>query len=255
MQNRFSNGNQRAPLEASGEMGFEFSFAFQPIVNADTREIISFEALVRGPHGEPSGWVFAQVPRARFARFDEMCRQKAIHLASRLKIDNRLNLNISPEALFHTDMTITATFKASIDSGIPVGNIIFEVLEHENMTDRRNLLQYLRIIQDFGFKTAFDDFGAGYSGLKLLVEYQPTFIKLDRQLIGNIHLNPVMQSIVRGIQDICKQLSVEIVAEGVEKAGEYHWLRDLGIKNFQGFFFAKPVFEALPDVANRVFSF
>ncbi|HUI89300.1 MAG TPA: EAL domain-containing protein [Anaerolineales bacterium] len=244
-QDRLSNGK--------GEIGFEFSFAFQPIVNAETREIISFEALVRGPHGEPSAWVFAQVPSNRIARFDEVCRWKAINLASHLRIAHRLNLNMSAHALYQIDMTITATFNASIESGIPVRNIVFEVLEDKSMTDRENLLQYLRVIRDFGFKTAFDDFGAGYSGLNLLVEYQPNYIKLDRHLIGNIHQNPVMQSIVLGIRKICDQLSIEIVAEGVEQAGEYQWLREMGIRNFQGYYFARPVFEALPDVANRVF--
>lgn len=241
------------PLIAPGEIDFEFSFAFQPIVNAHSREIISFEALVRGPRGEPSASVFAQVPKQRFAKFDEICRQKAIHLASQLKITNRLNLNMSAQALYQADLTITATFKASIEYGIPVQNIVFEVLENENMTDQRGLLQYLRIIKDFGFRTAIDDFGAGYSGLNLLVEYQPTFIKLDRHLIGNIHRNPVMQSIVLGIRRMCEQLSVEIVAEGVEEAGEYVWLREAGISNFQGYYFARPVFEALPEVANKVF--
>jgi EAL domain-containing protein (putative c-di-GMP-specific phosphodiesterase class I) len=134
-----------------------------------------------------------------------------------------------------------------------VENIVFEVLETESLTDQRNLIQYLRIIQDFGFKTAIDDFGAGYSGLNLLVKYQPNYIKLDRELIGNIHQDCVKQSIVSGIQQICKPLAIEIVAEGVETADEFHWLNDAGISIFQGYYFARPAFEALPDVANKVF--
>jgi len=134
-----------------------------------------------------------------------------------------------------------------------VGNIVFEVLETENLTDQRHLLKYLRIIQDFGFKTAIDDFGVGYSGLKLLVEYQPNYIKLDRELISNIDQDFVKQSIFSGIQQICKPLSIEIVAEGVETANEYHWLLKAGVSIFQGYYFAKPAFEALPDVANKVF--
>ena len=216
MQNWRRKTNQPMPLNARGDIGFDFSFAFQPIVDVRNREIISYEALVRGPRGEPSADVFAQVPRSNLLMFDEMCRQKAIRLASRLRIPNRLNLNLAPVGMYEVDMSITATFHASIDSGIPVENIIFEVLESENLTDQRNLLQYLRIIQDFGFRTAIDDFGVGYSGLKLLVEFQPNYIKLDRALISNIQSNPVKQSVFAGIQQICKPLSIEIVAEGVE---------------------------------------
>jgi EAL domain-containing protein (putative c-di-GMP-specific phosphodiesterase class I) len=115
------------------------------------------------------------------------------------------------------------------------------------------LLQYLQIIQDFGFKTAIDDFGVGYSGLKLLAQYQPNIIKLDRELISDIHSSLVKQSVFKGIQEICRPLSIEIIAEGVETAEEYHWLQEAGISIFQGFYFARPAFEALPDVANTLF--
>jgi EAL domain-containing protein (putative c-di-GMP-specific phosphodiesterase class I) len=242
------------PFKVNGNIGFEFSFAFQPIVDARNREIISFEALVRGPHGEPSASVFAQVPKYDFPRFDEICRSKAIYLASRLKNPKRLNLNLSAQSIYEFDLSIMTTFQASIRSGIPVENIIFEVLEMESLTDQRNLLQYLRLIQDFGFTTAIDDFGAGYSGLKLLAEYQPNYIKLDRFLIGNIQQDFVKQRIFTGVKQICEQLAIEIVAEGVENADEYHWLHEAGISIFQGYYFARPAFEALPDVANAAFS-
>jgi EAL domain-containing protein (putative c-di-GMP-specific phosphodiesterase class I) len=253
MQNWRRIVKQPAPFNTKGEIGFEFSFAFQPIVDVRNREIISYEALVRGPHGEPSASVFAQVPSYNFPKFDEICRRKAIYLASRLKIPNQLNLNMSAQGIYEVDLNITATFRASLQSGIPVENIIFEVLETENLTDQRNLLKYLQIIQDFGFKTAIDDFGVGYSGLKLLVEYQPNYIKLDRDLMSNIDQDFVKQSIFSGIQKICKSLSIEIVAEGVETADEFHWLNEAGVSIFQGYYFARPAFEALPDVANKVF--
>jgi EAL domain-containing protein (putative c-di-GMP-specific phosphodiesterase class I) len=253
MQNWHRSIKQYTPFTNGGEIGFEFSFAFQPIVDVRNREIISYEALVRGPHGEPSASVFAQVPSRNFMRFDDICRRKAIHLASRLKIPNQLNLNLHTSSIYEVDQNITATFKASRQSGIPVERIVFEVLETANLTDHRNLIKYLRIIQDFGFQTAIDDFGVGYSGLKLLVKYQPNYIKLDRDIISNIHQDNVKQSIFLGIQQICKPLSIEIVAEGVETVDEYHWLNEAGVSIFQGYYFARPAFEALPDVANRVF--
>jgi EAL domain-containing protein (putative c-di-GMP-specific phosphodiesterase class I) len=253
MQNWHRVIRQSTPFNTEGEIGFKFSFAFQPIVDVRNREIISYEALVRGPHGEPSATVFAQVPSCNIVRFDDVCRQKAIHLASRLKVPGLLNLNMHTSSMYEVDQNITATFKASKHSGIPVENIVFEVLETANLTDHRNLIKYLRIIQDFGFKTAIDDFGVGYSGLKLLVQYQPNYIKLDRDIISNIQQEHVKQSIFTGILQICKPLSIEIVAEGVETAEEYHWLNEAGVSIFQGYYFARPAFEALPDVANRVF--
>ena len=253
MRDQHRIGTLNSLINTSGEMGFKFSFAFQPIVDIRNREIISFEALVRGPRGESSASVFAQVLQNDILRFDEICRRKAINLASRLNIPNRLNLNLCAQSIFEVDLSITATFQASIQSGIPAENIIFELLETKSLTEQGNLIKYLRTIQEFGFATAIDDFGAGYSGLKLLVEYQPNFIKLDRHLIGNIQWDFVKQRIFSGIQKICESLSIEIVAEGVENVGEYHWLREAGISIFHGYYFARPAFEALPDVANKVF--
>lgn len=248
------NGREHFPYQTSGDIGFKFSFAFQPIVDASNREIISFEALVRGPHGEPSTAVFAQVNNNDFGRFDEVCRNKAIQLASKLKIAKSLSLNLSAQGLYQIDSSIIATFLASKESGIPTENIIFEVLETDNLTDQQSLLKYLNLINEFGFKTSIDDFGAGYSGLKLLVQYQPTYIKLDRHLIGNIHENKIKQSVFLGIQQICNHLSIEIVAEGVEQASEYRWLSQAGVKIYQGYYFARPAFEALPEISYKAFS-
>jgi EAL domain-containing protein (putative c-di-GMP-specific phosphodiesterase class I) len=240
-------------FSAAGGVDFFFTFAFQPIVNATTREIISFEALVRGPGGEPSAEVFALVPRENLYRFDQACRMKAIHLAKRLKIQTRLNINLFPNAVNRTGLNIRATLQTSLKEGFPVENIIFEISEAEKLENYPRVIEIFKSYKDFGFQTAIDDFGTGYSGLRMLAEYQPNYIKLDRNLIADIHEDNVKQTIVRGIGHICKQLSIEMMAEGVEIAEEYQWLRDVGINLFQGFYFARPSFEALIDVQSKLF--
>jgi EAL domain-containing protein (putative c-di-GMP-specific phosphodiesterase class I) len=232
---------------------FEFSFAFQPIVNADTREIISFEALVRGPNGEPSADVFSQVGDNIYG-FDQACRIKAIHMASRLKLRKHLNINLLPFGSYQTGMNIRATLRASENFGFPIENIVFEVTESEMLTDHRRLIDIIKMYQEFGFQTAIDDFGTGYSGLKLLVEYQPNYVKLDRNLIADIHGNEVKQTVVQGIGFICKKLGVGLMAEGVERFEEFSWLRGAGVSLFQGYYFAPPAFEALPEVAAGLYS-
>lgn len=251
MPNRGGYLLNRSPLNSKGNIDFEFSFAFQPIVDVRKKEINSFEALIRGPHGEPAASVLNRVSDENIPVFDEICRWKAIEMASRLHIPKKLNINLSAKGLYQVDLNITATFKASLNMGFPVENIIFEVIETENLTDQKNLLINLKLLQEFGFKTAIDDFGMGYSGLKLLLEYQPNFVKLDRQLISNIHGHRVKQSIFSGIQRMCEKLSIEMVAEGVETAEEYAWLENAGVAFIQGYYFARPEFEALPEVARH----
>ncbi len=239
---------------AAGDVDIEFSFAFQPIVNARTHEVISFEALVRGPGGEPSAEVFSRIPRSGLLLFDQACRLKAIQLASRLNLHTLLNINLLPKSIFPNGLNIRSTLLASLEFGIPVENIIFEVSETGRLSDYRRMIDTFKAHKDFGFKTAIDDFGTGYSGLKLLVEYQPDYIKLDRNLIADIHQDHVRQTIVQAMGLVCRQLDIEMMAEGVEKAEEYRWLHAAGINLFQGYYFARPTFEALSDVSPRVFS-
>jgi EAL domain-containing protein (putative c-di-GMP-specific phosphodiesterase class I) len=99
-----------------------------------------------------------------------------------------------------------------------------------------------------GFTTAIDDFGAGYSGLGLLVDFQPDLIKIDMKIVRDIDSNPPRQAVVRSIVALCRELRIRIVAEGVESLAEYAWLANAGIELFQGYYFARPAFEALPAI-------
>jgi EAL domain-containing protein (putative c-di-GMP-specific phosphodiesterase class I) len=243
-----------ARLGALSPLGFEFSFAFQPIVDAQAAEVISFEALVRGPHGEPSGDVFARVRCEDLYRFDQACRLKAIRLAAHLNLSTALNLNFFPNSVRRSSEYLRATLEASKEAGFPVERLVFEVSEIEDLPHAGSVQGMFEDYAAYGFQTAIDDFGAGFSGLRHLSEHRPDFVKLDRSLIAGIHDSRVRQVIVRGITGICRHLSMTLLAEGVETAREYHWLREAGIRLFQGFYFARPVFEDLAEVPPALFS-
>jgi len=243
----------REKLAIDPHIDFEFSFAFQPIVDAEKGEIASYEALVRGPKGEPAPDVLGHLNKDNLYEFDRACRTKAIKLASRLKLRQNLHINLLPFGNYLTNINIHETFKASMECGFPLEHIVFEITESETLTDQRRLVDIIKLYRDFSFQTAIDDFGTGYSGLKLLIEYQPNYVKLDRYLIENIHENEIKQTILQGINLICRKLNIEMMAEGVEKVEEYSWLRTLGVKFFQGFYFAFPAFEALPEVPAESF--
>jgi EAL domain-containing protein (putative c-di-GMP-specific phosphodiesterase class I) len=240
--------NSWEELASQVEGDFDFSFAFQPIVNARTRQVMCFEALVRGPHGEPSSDIFSRVDALKRYEFDQACRVKAIYLASRMKLNGNLSINLFPNALYQTGLSIKTTLEASVEYGFPTEKIIFEVSEDEKVNHPSRLINVIRTYSELGFKTAIDDFGTGYSGLYLLQAYQPNFIKIDRRLLSEIDSNPVKQSIVKGVALICQELGIEMMAEGVETFDEYEWLYRSGINYFQGYYFARPAFEAFPDV-------
>jgi EAL domain-containing protein (putative c-di-GMP-specific phosphodiesterase class I) len=238
---------------SSGVVDLEFSFAFQPIVDVDARKVISFEALVRGPCGEPSSEVFSRVPPQAIYSFDQACRVKALRLAARLNLDASLNLNFLPNSIPRSTEYLYATLMASEEVGIPAQRLVFEVTDTAYVRHAGNVERVFDTYASYGFSTAIDDFQLGFTALRRLAEHQPTYIKLDRQLIEDIHHNRMRQVVVRGIRGLCNRLSVTLVAEGVEQSEEYQWLREAGIRFFQGFYFARPAFEALTVVSADLF--
>lgn len=225
-------------------LGFDFSMALQPIVDVAAGTVFAQEALVRGLGGEPAGTVFSQVNDDNRYRFDQTCRVKAIQLAARLGLDSLLSINFLPNAVYRPELCIRTTLAAAEQCGFPIERIIFEVTEGEQVTDHAHLRAILTEYQQRGFLTALDDFGAGYSGLNLLADFQPDLVKLDMGLIRGIDRSRSRQAIVRGLVAMCGELGSRVVAEGIETVDELRACRDLGIDLAQGFLFARPAFEA-----------
>lgn len=239
-------GDCRAP----GLLGFDFTMAFQPIVDIDTGLPYAYEALVRGTGGEGAGWVLAQVTDANRYRFDQACRVKAIELAADLGLhrlpDCKLSINFLPNAVYRPETCIRATLEASQRFAFPADRLMFEVTEGERVGDTQHLKNIFAEYRRQGFTTAIDDFGSGYSGLNLLATFQPQVLKLDMELTRNIDADPIRQAIVSGVLLVAERLAITIIAEGIETQAECDMLRSMGVRYFQGYLFARPAVEALP---------
>jgi EAL domain-containing protein (putative c-di-GMP-specific phosphodiesterase class I) len=237
MTSRCANCSDLSPL------GFDFTYAYQPIVDTAKAQVFAHEALVRGPGGEGAGSVLDQVNEANRYRFDQACRVKAIALAAQLAVPSRLSINFLPNAIYRPEVCIRTTLEAAREHGFPVERIIIETVEGEKVRDGKWLAEVFREYRRIGFRTAIDDFGAGFAGLNLLADFQPDIIKLDMGLIRGIDASRPRRVIVESLLRMCGELSVDVVAEGVETLDEYHCLADMGIQLFQGYLFSRPIFE------------
>jgi EAL domain-containing protein (putative c-di-GMP-specific phosphodiesterase class I) len=225
-----------------------FTFAFQPIVDVNAREVISYEALIRGPGNESAYQILKQVPAERLLIFDQKARVEAIVLATRLGIDCNLNLNFIPQSLHSSTTSILSTLEAANRSHLAIERIVLEVTEGETIADQGRFAEQINEYRGLGLKVAIDDFGAGYSGLNLLANFQPDQIKLDLTLVRDIESHGPRQAIVRAVGQVCNDLGIDVIAEGVETEGEYTWLATEGVRLFQGYLLAKPAFESFPPV-------
>jgi EAL domain-containing protein (putative c-di-GMP-specific phosphodiesterase class I) len=222
--------------------------AFQPIVDLDRREVYSYEALVRGHNGEGAAAILGRVNDTNRYVFDQICRIKALAWGKRLGVTSRLDINFMPNALFQIDTCLRTTLRAARHYCFPAEQIVFEVTECERVADIAHVAAIIRECQGQGLRIAIDDFGAGYSGLQLLVDLHPDLIKLDIGLCRDIDRSRFRRAIVHGVMVTCRDLDIDVVAEGVETPGELAALRDLGVRYFQGFLFARPAVEKLPEV-------
>lgn len=234
-------------------LGFALTMAFQPIVDVEERRVFAYEALVRGEGGLSAPQVLALVNEENRYAFDQTCRVKAIELAARLGVAERgakLSVNFMPGAVYSPAACIRRTLQAATFHRFPLEAIIFEITEGERVTDVSHLQRIATEYAKHGFFLALDDFGAGFSGMNLLAELDGIqLVKLDGALIRKIHTNRRAEQIVRSMVHLCAALGIQVLAECVETVEEYEVLRAAGVRLMQGYLFARPALEALPEVA------
>ncbi len=229
-------------------LGFDISMAFQPIVDVADRSIFAHEALVGGIDGAPAADMLQRVNDENRYAFDQRCRVRAVEMAAALGMTSMLSINFMPNAVYEPSRCLRTTLEAALRTGFPVERIIFETTEDERVEDAAYLKQIFATYRAHGFKTAIDDFGAGYAGLNLLADFQPDIVKIDMALIRGIDRDRARQTIVGALAAVGQLLGIRVIAEGVEEAREALVLRHLGITLMQGYLFATPAFEALPPV-------
>ena len=207
-----------------------FSMAFQPIVDVVAEQVFAHEALVRGTNNEGAFAILSAVDASNRYALDQQCRVKAIELAAQLGVAESgasLSINFMPNAVYEPRACIRLTLEAAKRTGFPLDRIIFEFTEAEKL-DTAHLLNILTTYKSMGFRTAIDDFGAGYAGLQLLSRFQPDIVKIDMDLVRGIDCDRVKQSIMRTMLRLLEDLGIVPICEGIETVEEMATVRDLG---------------------------
>ncbi len=219
---------------------------FQPIVHADDgRTVFAYESLARGLDADGGlispGELF---PAARAANLmfhlDRAARVSAIRQSHQHGIRHPVFINFNPTAVYDPGFCLRTTFKEVRRLGIEPHNFVFEVVETDSVADEAHLKSILEEYRRQGFRIALDDLGAGFGSLTLMKQIRPDFIKLDRELVDGVHWDRYKAAITSHLIEMGKTLQVQIIAEGIEQAEDWHWLRERGVHYVQGFYFARP---------------
>jgi EAL domain-containing protein (putative c-di-GMP-specific phosphodiesterase class I) len=217
---------------------------FQPIVDARAKTVFGYEALMRSseetlPH--PGALLEAARLLGRSLELGRAIRSKAAEaLAANESLELFVNLDVA-------DLVDPELISGTSEFCRFAKRVVLEITERQSLDAVSDLLGRIRALRAQGFRLAVDDLGAGYSGLTSLVQLQPEYVKLDMSLIRDVDTHLPKQKLVRSMVQLCKEMGMRVIAEGVETTLERATLLDLDCLLLQGYFFARPG-PAFPDV-------
>lgn len=228
-------------------------FALQPIVEPSEGKISSLEALIRGNDGGSPEHFFSTLDPDKIYEVDLQTKAYAFALAEKLGIgSHKIAVNLLPMSLVNVPNAVEFLVSEIKKHGLQPEQVVIEVTENEMISGFNQFNSAIKQLRGEGIGLAIDDFGSGYAGLSLLTRFQPDKIKIDREIVSDIHLSGPKQAIVRSIVSCCSDLEITLVAEGIEKIEEWCWLESAGIRRFQGFLFARPQLNGVGDIGVRL---
>lgn len=217
---------------------------FQPIISLKNGQVHAYEALSRGPENHPF-----QMPDQLFSyatehhylwELEQLCRKKALEQFHTMQLEGKLFLNVNPNIL--TDQQFTQGFtKEYVEQfSITPSDLVFEITEKEAITHHDLFQDAVQHYKNQHYQVAIDDVGSGYSGLNIITDIHPHYLKLDMHLIRNIDHEDTKQSLVKSLVEFANLASIQIIAEGIETPAELLTVIRLGIPYGQGYLIAKP---------------
>lgn len=225
--------------EALFEAALEQLFlVFQPLVLARGRATFAYEALVRSRHSEcPSAeLILASAHNAGgHARLTRRIFELAAGALERLPDPMVLFVNVEAAQILEGEIGRAG---CPLDAHAP--RVVIEVTERERIHGEERLLQRIAGLRSLGYRIAIDDLGAGYAGLTSVTALSPDLVKVDMDLVRGIHHSPTRQRLVAAITSACRDLGIQIVAEGIECEEEAATVVDLGCELLQGYHLGRP---------------
>ena len=224
-------------------------FALQPIVEPTEGKISSLEALIRSNDGGSPEQFFNAIDQDKLYEVDLLTKAYAFALAEKIGIgDHKIAINLLPMSLVNVPGAVDFLMDQILAHGLQPEQVVIEVTENEMISGFNQFNSAIKQLRAAGIGLAIDDFGSGYAGLSLLTRFQPDKLKIDREIVSNIHLSGPKQAIVKSIISCCTDMEIALVAEGIEKIEEWCWLESAGIKRFQGFLFARPQLNGVGEI-------
>lgn len=218
---------------------------YQPIVHWRSRTIFGYEALARTEEpalANPAALIDAAERLGRVRDVGRVVRRRVAADMDGAVRDARVFVNIHTVELEDPEL-----FSPSAPLSRHGARVVLEVTERASLHEVNNVAAKVAALRALGYRVAVDDLGAGYAGLTTFAQLLPEFVKIDMSLVRRVEHEPVKRELIRHLAQLCDEMGMFVVAEGVESCAERDVLREIGCDLMQGYLFARPG-AALPRV-------
>jgi len=217
---------------------------FQPLIDAQTGQVVGAEALARSGVTRDTESLFARATSAALAeRLSRLIQRKALCCAAvwegPLK-DLRISINLLPADISragYDEWLLEEIAAAAIDPR----RITLEITESALLADDEAVVARLTRLREAGLSVAVDDFGTGYASLAYLTSLPLDMLKIDRGLVAHITGRERDRIVVRATISLARELGLKVVVEGVESVEQLALLREWGCNLYQGFLGSAPL--------------
>ncbi|WP_169085216.1 EAL domain-containing protein [Paenibacillus sp. PL91] len=218
---------------------------YQPIVSLQPKgEVFGYEALTRTLDqtwfpGPMELFHFADQEGLNYS-LDRLAREKAIEGCKTLKPKQKLFINVMAQIMEDPCFSPGKTLSLLEQHGLSPHHVVFEITERSSIADFGSVKKALEHYRSQGYQIAIDDVGAGYSSLQSIVELRPDYLKVDRSIIQNVHLDELKEHILYTLVQLADKMNISIIAEGIELEEELAKVREMGIAYAQGYLLGRP---------------
>ncbi len=233
-----------------------FDFHYQPVVDIDTLSVSHYEMLARFKNqGSTQEWIIFGEDIGMAADFDIAACERAINylLYKSQGRDTKFAVNLSGQSIQNEQFFKTLLAKLDLNKHL-AKRMIFEITESTTIKELDMVNNFIKTLQDRGYKVCLDDFGAGSASFQYLQSLHIDYLKIDGQYTRKLLTSQRDAVMVKNLARMCQDLGVTVIAEVVETIEQARMIKEMGIPLAQGFLYSKPLpkpdFE--PSVARKL---
>jgi diguanylate cyclase (GGDEF)-like protein/PAS domain S-box-containing protein len=247
-----AEGRLRLEADLRGALaGRQFKIHYQPVVQLDTRAIVSFEALLRWEHptqGLISPYHFIEAAEDSGILVSighwlilQACRQlrewELNHITAQ-----PVNITVNISARQFADARLATDIQDALrETGVDPSRIQLEMTESVAAADPKLTVTVLSHLKHMGIGMILDDFGIGSASLRGLWQFPVDALKIDRSLVREMQADRASCDMVEMIITLAHKMNLRVIAEGIETIRQFERLRELGCEFGQGYYFSQPL--------------